>query len=165
MYMLQTDPLNLKMFDGFSPAELEDLKKIIECVQFYAGSEILRQNQRATNMYIVVSGDVEIFHKPDDAPHISVGKLSSGGVFGWSSILGKDVYTSTVLALTDCSLYRMRAVELQRFCELHHETGVVLLEKIARSVAKQPAQIHDQIMEMIHLAMNCRDDQTNEEQR
>lgn len=163
--MLQSDQFDLKMFEGFSPEELDDLKKIIESLRFSAGSEILRQNQRATNLYIVVNGDVEIFHKPDDAPQISVGKLSAGGVFGWSSILGRDVYSSTVLALTDCSLYRMRAFELQKFCELHHETGVVLLEKIARSVAKQPAQIHDQIMEMIHLAMNCRDDQTNEEQR
>ena len=111
-----------------------------------------------------MNGDVEIFHKPDDAPQISVGKLSAGGVFGWSSILGRDVYSSTVLALTDCSLYRMRAFELQKFCELHHETGVVLLEKIARSVAKQPAQIHDQIMGMIQLAMNCRDNDKNKEQ-
>jgi len=113
--MLQTDRLDLKMFEGFSPEELDDLKKIIECLRFEAGTEILRQNQRATNLYIVVNGEVEIFHKPDDAPNLSVGKLSSGGVFGWSSILGRDVYSSTVLALTECSLYRMRAFELQNF--------------------------------------------------
>ena len=158
MGMLKADQLELKIFEGFTPEETNDLKAIIDCVQVPAGEEILRQNQRATNLYIVVSGEVEIFHKPYDAPQLSVGRLSSGGVFGWSAILGREVYTSSVIALSNCLLYRMQAFKLQQLCELHHETGVVLLEKIAKSVAQQPAHIHEQIMNMISLAMSCQED-------
>jgi len=35
---------------------------------------------------------------------------------------------------------------------------VVLLERIALSVAQHPARIHEDIMKMISLAMTCRDD-------
>jgi CRP-like cAMP-binding protein len=155
--MLSTDDLKLKLFEDFTADEVDELKKIIDVVQIPAGEAVLRQNQRATNLYIVVSGDVEIIHKPYDAPELLVGRLNSGGVFGWSSILGRDVYSSTVNATSDCVLYRLQGYKLQNFCELHHETGVVLLEKIARSVAKQPAKIHEQIMLMINHAMSCRD--------
>lgn len=156
--MLKTDNLNLALFDDFTQDELDELKGIIDCVKFSAGEVILRQSFRATNLYIVVNGEVEITHKPYDAPAISIGRLTSGGVFGWSSILGREVYSSTVAAITDCTVYRIQAFKLQLFCELHHETGVVLLEKIALSVAQHPARIHEEIMNMISLAMTCRDD-------
>lgn len=156
--MLTNDQLKLTLFDGFNPEELDELKRIIEVAQYSAGEVILRQNQRACNLFIVVNGEVEITHKPYDAPLISVGKLSSGGVFGWSSILGREVYSSTVVTKVATTVYRIQAYKLQQFCELHHETGVVLLEKIAMSVAQHPAKIHEQIMSMINLAMTCRDD-------
>lgn len=156
--MLTNDQLKITLFEGFTAGELDELKRIIEVARYSAGEAILRQNHRATNLYIVVTGEVEITHKPYDAPEISVGRLSSGGVFGWSSILGREVYTSTVTAVEPSSVYRIQAYKLQQFCELHHETGVVLLEKIAMSVAQQPAKIHEQIMSMINLAMTCRED-------
>jgi CRP-like cAMP-binding protein len=156
--MLTNEHLKLALFEGFSAEELDELKSIIEVVQYSAGETILSQTRRATNLYIVVSGEVEITHKPYDAPAISVGRLSSGGVFGWSSILGREVYSSTVTTNAPTTVYRIQAYKLQQFCELHHETGVVLLEKIAMSVAQQPAKIHEQIMSMINLAMTSRED-------
>jgi CRP-like cAMP-binding protein len=156
--MLTNEHLKSALFEGFSAEELDELKSIIEVVQYSAGETILSQNRRATNLYIVVSGEVEITHKPYDAPAISVGRLSSGGVFGWSSILGREVYSSTVTTNAPTTVYRIQAYKLQQFCELHHETGVVLLEKIAMSVAQQPAKIHEQIMSMINLAMTSRED-------
>jgi CRP-like cAMP-binding protein len=156
--MLKGDLSQLAIFDDFTEQELDELRRIIDKAQYTARELILRQNHRATNLYIVISGEVEILHKPYDTPQISIGKLASGGVFGWSSILGREVYTSTVTAISDCSVYRIPGFKLQQFCELHHETGVVLLEKIAMSVAGQPAKIHEQIMDMISLAMSYRED-------
>lgn len=156
--MLTNDQMKLTLFEGFNAEELDELRRIIEVAQFSAGEAILRQNHRATNLYIVVNGEVEITHKPYDAPAISVGRLTPGGVFGWSSILGREVYSSTVTTNAPTTVYRIQAYKLQQFCELHHETGVVLLEKIAMSVAQQPAKIHEQIMSMINLAMTCRED-------
>ena len=68
-----------------------------------------------------------------------------------------------MIVTADCDVYRIPAYKLQRFCEHHHESGVVLLEKIAMSVAQQPAKTHDQIMQMIRVAMTCRDNNEPEE--
>lgn len=76
--MLKSESLQLEMFKGFSQKELDDLKTIIECRQYNAGEMILRQNERADYLYIVVNGNVEILHVPYDGPQLSVGKLSSG---------------------------------------------------------------------------------------
>jgi CRP-like cAMP-binding protein len=91
--MTQSDTLNLQLLEGFSAEELEEIHSVIEQVQFSAGETVLYQNHRATTLYIVVSGEVEILHKPYDAPTITINRLSSGGVFGWSAILGRKVYS------------------------------------------------------------------------
>lgn len=161
--MLKSDPLRLKLFDGFSQDEQDELKSIIEQVRFSTGDTILRQNQQAVHLFILVNGEVEIIHVPYDGPALTVGKLTSGGVFGWSSILGRKTYSSSAIVNTDCEVYRIPAYKLQRFCEQHHESGVVLLEKIAMSVAQHPARAHDQIMQMIRVAMACREENDPEE--
>ena len=60
--MLTSDPLQSKIFDGFSQEEQDELKSIIENLHFAAGETILRQNQQAVHLYILVSGEVEIVH-------------------------------------------------------------------------------------------------------
>lgn len=161
--MLKSDLLQLKIFDGFSQEEQDELKSIIEVLRYPAGETILRQNQQAVHLFILLSGEVEVIHVPYDAPALTVGKLTSGGVFGWSSILGRKTYSSSAIVTADCEVYRIPAYKLQRFCERHHESGVVLLEKIAMSVAQQPARTHDQIMQMIRVAMACQVEKDPEE--
>jgi CRP-like cAMP-binding protein len=155
--MLSSDELLLEIFEDFSLQEIEELKLVIHIQAHNPGEIILFQNQPARNLFIVAEGEVEITHLPYDGPELSVGRLSSGGIFGWSAILGRKTYTSTVKALTSCRLYCIPSIQLQKFCELHHETGVVLLEKIALSVAQNPDGIHEQIMQMIRYTMACGD--------
>jgi len=153
--MLSTDELHLEIFEDFSLQEIKELKTVIHTRDYDPGETVLFQNQPARDLYIVAQGEVEITHLPYDGPELRVGRLSSGGVFGWSSILGRKAYTSTVKAVTQCRLFCLPSQKLQKFCELHHETGVVLLEKIALSVAQNPDGIHEQIMQMIRYTMAC----------
>lgn len=160
-----SEDLLLGFFEDFSCEERDELKAIIDQRAFSAGETILAQNQPATDLFILAEGEVEIAHVPYDGPELSVGRLSPGGVFGWSAILGRKVYTSSVRVLTDCRVYRIPSWQLQKFCELHHETGVVLLEKIALSVAQNPDRIHEQIMQMIRYTMACGEGDNVEEKK
>jgi CRP-like cAMP-binding protein len=160
--MLQKDEVQIDLLNGLSEEQFAELRILLECCRYPAGEIIIHQNQLADNLYIVVSGEVEISHQPYDGPTLSVGRVSSGGVFGWSAILGRKNYSSTVTVVNDCCLYRIPGVKLQQFCEHHHATGVVLLERMALSVAQQPAQIHDQIMKILQSAMDCRDENISE---
>ncbi len=155
---MKKDNINLEIFKGFTDAQLVELKTILTSCQYSTGEVIIRQNEQASDLFIVISGEVEIYHRPYDGSVLTVGRISSGGVFGWSAILGRKKYSSTVTALRDCILYRIPGRKLQSFCEHHHETGVVLLEKMALSVAQQPAQIHEQIMKILQSAMEYRTD-------
>ncbi len=152
---MNKEEINIEIFKGFTEDQLIELKTILTPCHYSNGEVIIRQNQRAEDLFIVINGEVEIRHRPYDGPVLTVGKISSGGVFGWSAILGRSDYSSTVTAMADCVLYRINGRKLQGFCEHHHETGVVLLEKMALSVAQQPAQIHEQIMKLLQFAMEC----------
>ena len=161
--MIKSDRLEQSLFEGFPSIENEELKRIIEERSYTKGEFILCQGQPAANLYILLSGEVEIRHKPYDGPSLLVSKLSSGGVFGWSSVLGRKVYTSSAVVIADCSVYCIPGLKLQQFCESHHKTGVVLLEKIAMSVAQQPDSIHKQIVELLQHALSCGQDEKTED--
>ena len=161
--MLNGSPLPVQIFEGFSLDEQDELRSIIEVFTYPAGETILRQSQQGVHLFILVTGEVEITHVPYDGPELTIGKLTSGGVFGWSSILGRKTYSSSVFATTDSRVYRIAAYKLQRFCEQHQESGMVLLEKIAMSVAQQPAKAHDQIMHMLRAVIACPEGKNPEE--
>lgn len=151
-----------RVLRDISEKQLMELRAILQKDQYSAGDVIIQQNQRATDLYILISGEVEITHRPYDGPAITVAKVKAGGVFGWSAFLGREKYSSTVTALEECRVFHVRGFKLQRFCEEHQETGVVLLEKMALSVAQHPAQIHDQIMKILQSAMDYREDNSSE---
>ena len=150
--------LQVTLFEGLSSEAAVELDAILEECRFLAGEVILHQNQAAEHLFIIAEGEVVVRHVPYDGHSISIGKLSSGGIFGWSAILGRDVYSSTVVVLRDCVVYRISSNDLQRFCDHHHESGVVLLEKMAMSAVKAPTEIHEQVKQMIRRTMDCREE-------
>lgn len=162
MTMSNKSDVSTDMFTGFSDKQLVELRSVMQKDYYSAGEVIIRQNELATSLYLVLSGEVEITHRPYDGPELTIAKIKEGGVFGWSAILGREKYSSTVTALEECCVYHIRGSKLQHFCEQHQETGVVLLEKMALSVAHQPAQIHEQIMKILQSAVDCREDNVKE---
>lgn len=156
--MLNSNMLQVTLFEGLPSEAAVELDAILEECRFLTGEVILHQNQAAEHLFIIAKGEVVVRHVPYDGHSISIGKLSSGGIFGWSAILGRDVYSSTVVVLRDCVVYRISSNDLQRFCDHHHESGVVLLEKMAMSAVKAPTEIHEQVKQMIRRTMDCREE-------
>ena len=71
------------------------------------GEEIVRQGQTATNFFIVTEGAVVVHHTAPTGEARSLGTVSAGYHFGEIALLGEDVRTATVRALTPASVLEL----------------------------------------------------------
>ena len=115
---------------------------------------LFKQGEPAKNLYIIDSGIVEILFKPFDGPDLSVSRISRGGVFGWSSTLGRDSYTSTARTLEASEIYRFNCLELQTMCEQNPDTGVIILDRLASAIVEHQDCTHYEIMSLLNQGMD-----------
>jgi len=142
-------------FTGLTLAQRQTLLPLVRQCTYSAGEVIVRVNQPATNFFIIESGEVEIGFQPYDGAPMKLDPLTSGDMFGWSAVLGRDVYTASVRALTDSVIFAIASQKIAQLCVRDHETGMVLLEKMAASIRQHPTQPVDLVMELINRAMRC----------
>lgn len=144
------DPFEqLPLFNELSPAQLQLLRPLFTSWDCYPGTVLFEQGDSADFLYLVVTGEVVIRYKPEDGPTITVTRVHSGGVVGWSAALGNRVYTSGAVC-SDCSqMLRVRGRDLRKLCEDYPETGILVLERLAWIIAERLHNTHDQVVALL----------------
>lgn len=145
---------NLSIFKGLEQEQQDLLIPLISLCHIPEGTTIFKQGESATHLYVLESGIVEILFKPFDGPSLSVSQITSGGVFGWSSTLGREGYTSAAKALMNSEAYRICGKELQKLCEEHPDTGVVILDRLASAIVERLECTHHEIMSILNQGMD-----------
>lgn len=145
---------NLSVFRGLEQEQQDLLIPLISLYHIPEGTTIFKQGEAATHLYVLESGIVEIIFKPFDGPSLSVSRLTSGCIFGWSSTLGREGYTSAAKAVMDSEAYRICGKELQALCEEHPDTGVVILDRLASAIVERLECTHNEIMSILNQGMD-----------
>jgi CRP-like cAMP-binding protein len=70
-------------------------------------------------------------------------------VFGWSAALGRSVYTSGAQAVESGLAIRIRKDSLTQFCNLHPETGKILLERLASVISERLKNTHGEVLSIL----------------
>lgn len=147
--MLVSELSQVSLFDGFSADQLASIQPLLEMCDFSKDTVVFEQGEAAHYLYVVEKGEVLVRYRAYDGPMITVARAGPGGVFGWSSVLGRPTYSSGAICLEDCVVYRISGKGMQRFCETHPDTGVVLLERLANVVADHLRNTHSQILNIL----------------
>lgn len=147
--MLDKEFSQLSLFQGMSSAQLELLRPLFVDYECYQGTVLFEQGEPAEYLYLIVSGEAEIQYKPEDGPPITVARVRPGGLVGWSSLIGRRFYTSAVVCAQDSHLLRVRGADLQKLCQEHPETGVLLLERLANVVAERLRNTHPEVLSLL----------------
>lgn len=147
--MQNKDFNQLPLFKGMSSSQLEVLRPMFVDYGCYQGTVLFEQGEPTEYLYLVISGEAEIQYKPEDGPPITVARVRSGGLVGWSSLIGRRFYTSAVVCSQDSQLLRVRGADLQKLCQEHPETGIILLERLADVVAERLGHTHPQVLSLL----------------
>ena len=143
-------------FEDLDIKYLNLLRPLFEPFSCEAGSLVLRQEDPADYLYLVLSGMVEISFKPHDGPAITIAHVGKGGWFGWSAVVGSKRYTSSAIAIEELKTIRIHGDELRKLCLAQPEAGKVILERLADNVSDRWKDAHKKVKSILAQGMNNR---------
>lgn len=144
----------IPLFKGMNICDIQLLLPLMDEVNFPFNSVIFAQDQYADYFYILSRGEVEIRYKPYDGPFLKVATVAEGDIFGWSSVLRHECYTSAAISVMDSCTFRIAGEALQKLCENHPETGLILLERLSKVISSRLNATQSEVIKMLQNGMN-----------
>lgn len=111
------------------------------------------QGSPAEYLYFIEQGVLQISYKPYDGEPITVTHLESGGLFGWSAVVGSPKYTSSGVAVEELDTLRVKGSDLRKLCAEHPDAGKVILDRLADAVSARWEDAHEQIKSILKNGM------------
>ncbi|HNO30943.1 MAG TPA: cyclic nucleotide-binding domain-containing protein [Anaerolineales bacterium] len=142
--MLDILPI-IPLFQDLSPAETEQIKPLFESKSYPAGMVIFEQGDPATHLYLILEGAVSVRYKPYDGATMTLTRLRSGDVFGWSAVIGSAKFTSSIWSETQLEILRIHKNDLWDLVNTYPEFGKTIINRFARMVSPRWENAHAQI--------------------
>ncbi len=133
------------LFQGINQGYAALLRPLFERVSYRTGATVIEQGAAADYFYLIENGRVTISYQPYDDDLITITHLEAGGLFGWSAVVGSPNFTSTVTAIEDLDVIRVRGSDLRKFCSENPEAGRAILERLAGAVSARWKDAHEQV--------------------
>ncbi len=147
--MSQVNPNDLRqayIFSTMTDDELGVLAAQVELESHPAGAMIFRHNDVGDSMYIVQSGEVDLFVKDRTGAEVSVLQVEAGQVFGELSLLDSRPRSASARVLKDASLLIIRRSALVSVCLSHPHVPLRMLEILAARVRSSSVMVQERII-------------------
>lgn len=144
----------LPFFANLTPEQRALVQPIFLPCDCYADTVLFEQGEPAEYLFLILSGEIMIRYKPDDGPDITVARVKSGGVVGWSAALGNNTYTSGAVCTGYAQMLRLRGKDLRDLYIEHPETGILVLESLASVIAERLESTYEQVVKLLKQGMS-----------
>jgi ABC-type nitrate/sulfonate/bicarbonate transport system permease component/CRP-like cAMP-binding protein len=124
-------------FQVMSNDMLEKVASAARRVTYRAGERIYERGERADDLFVIVSGQVEHIMGPGAGATNLLRNLEAGEVFGWAALLTSQPYRlakATAAQDTECLAISTQA--LLRILESAPETGNVVMSRFATMITR-----------------------------
>jgi len=154
--MMSGNPFDkLTLFQDLAPSQVKILRELFVPCDYYANDTIFQQDTSAENLYLVVSGEVMVVYKPYDGPPITITRVKTGGMVGWSAALGSRLYTSSAEAVEYSQLLRVCGTSLRAMCKKYPLLGEVVLDRLATLIAERLRNTHPQVLALLKMGLDA----------
>lgn len=135
--MSEQDFSRLEIFNGMDCNQVDLIRLFSDTCHIPGDTLIFEQGQPAEALYILICGQVRVEYKPYDGPKIVVAQILPGGVFGWSSALGRKSYTSSAIAIEACETVCISQHNLRHIFEKDPATGGILISRLSGVISER----------------------------
>ncbi|MBZ0292988.1 MAG: DUF1003 domain-containing protein [Anaerolineae bacterium] len=147
--MSQVNPRDLckaYIFSTLTDEELSSLADQVELQTYHVGDMIFRFNDVGDAMYIVQSGEVDLFVKDRTGAEVSVLQVGAGQVFGELSLLDHRPRSASARTLSDTKLIVIKREALVRLCIAHPLITLRMLEILAGRLRTSSVMVQERII-------------------
>jgi CRP-like cAMP-binding protein/small-conductance mechanosensitive channel len=123
----------LPLFAGLRETELASVAASLRVTPFVKGAVMTRQGAVAHWLYVLVSGEAEVWFESEGGERRFVATLGSGAVFGEKGMMTGAPRSATVVARTDAECYRIDKASFQTILVARP----ALAEELARIISER----------------------------
>ena len=120
----------------FGAEPLHDLEGELERVALPSGEDLFLQHDEADAMYVLLSGDLEVWIRQADGSDVCVDRLSAGAIVGEMALLTGQRRGATVRAAADAVLARLSRSRFIELAESHPEFTLRLTAAVGPRLAR-----------------------------
>ncbi len=120
------------LFQFLDERERADLANELELVQFQAGEPVFQIGEPGESLFLIRSGEVEVFFKNDTGERIVLETVSAGGFVGEISLLDSGPRSASVTATQATEALRLNRASLEKFLALRPQATMDLLAAMGR---------------------------------
>jgi CRP-like cAMP-binding protein len=125
-------------FKSLSARQLKAIASIANEESFKAGDLLFREKQSAEALYILLSGDIELYftveveYHPELRKELTFGTVSQGEIFSISSLIEPYILTSSARAIKPSQVIKIDATELRGICTEDDELAYTLIQHVGK---------------------------------
>jgi CRP/FNR family cyclic AMP-dependent transcriptional regulator len=120
------------LFNLLDDQERAELAGQLDLVRFAAGEAIFNYGDPGDAIYVISSGEAEVFYKNDTGERIVLEVATRGDFFGELSLLDNGARTASVVAIQDTTALRLERHDLEKFLQLRPLAAMDLLAAMSR---------------------------------
>ncbi|ANG98018.1 MULTISPECIES: cyclic nucleotide-binding domain-containing protein [Brucella] len=128
------------LFESFTPEQLRLLAFGAERLVLRAGRELFREGQSADCGYIVVSGNITLFHDADEG-RIAIRPVGPGAMLGEMALIAQTTRLTGALAEEETEVIRISRAIFRRILEEYPEAAASLHAHISKNLLQLIADI------------------------
>lgn len=142
-----------RLFRGMDDATLELLASNLPVVSAQPGEMLVREGELASELYVVLFGEVEVLKQGGDGADVCVAVLGSGDWFGEMAVLDVQPRSASIRTLAPTTLITMSAADVDRLLRARDMTQfAVLVSNVARELSRRLRVADGLIAQSAHIA-------------
>jgi CRP/FNR family transcriptional regulator, cyclic AMP receptor protein len=123
---------DVPLFQFLDDRERVELASQLDTVGVRAGETLFKVNDPGDSLYVVRSGEVEIFFKNDTGERIVLEVAGRGDFFGELALFDGGPRSASVVATQDTEVFRLSNTHLESFIHSHPGAAMAILAAMAR---------------------------------
>jgi len=138
----------VEFFQGIADADLQKVAEISKVVEFPARHDIFRENEPASDVYIVISGRVSLIICSPAVGCRQLMEVGDGELIGWSPLVGRALLSDTAQTITATKSIAMDGQRVLALCKQDPRFGVEFMHRAAQALASRLHAARIQLLKM-----------------
>jgi len=132
---------DIPLFQLLDDSEREVLASKLELVRFAAAEPVFQIGDPGDAIYLIASGEAEVFFKNDTGERMVLERPGKGDFFGELSFLENGSRQASVSATTEMETFRLKHADLRDFLESRPHAAMHLLAAMSRRLRATSEQL------------------------
>jgi CRP/FNR family cyclic AMP-dependent transcriptional regulator len=126
----------VKLFELLSDEDRAALAAVVDNIHVTAGQTLFEAGHPGESLFVVRSGEIELFIRDNTGQKIVLMNAVEGGLFGELALLDRGARTATAVALSDSELLELDREDLLLLFQRHPDSAVSMLAAVTGMMRK-----------------------------